>query len=126
MTRALERLSRLRQSLARLRDEANQLLEVFLERTPLARGTVYNLRRTCGKPSCGCATAGRRHAVTVLSVSEAGHTRLRAIPQDQIPDLRALTARYRRFRKARARLVTVHRTMVAVIDQLAAARRRER
>jgi hypothetical protein len=126
MTRALERLSRLRQSLARLREEATQLLEVFLGRDPLVRGTVYELRRKCGKPSCGCATAGPLHAVTVLSVSEEGRTHLRAIPQDQITELRTLTARYRRFRRARARLVKVHRTMVAVIDQLAAARRRER
>jgi hypothetical protein len=126
MTRALDRLSRLRQSLARLRDEATSLLEVFLGRTPLARGTVYELRRTCGKPSCCCATAGQRHAVTVLSVSEEGRTRLRAIPQGQIAGLRALTARYQRFRRARARLVKVYRTMVAVIDQLDAARRRER
>ena len=126
MTRALERLSRLRQSLARLRDEANQLLEVFLGRDPLVRGTVYELRRQCGKPSCACATEGQRHAVTVLSFSEAGRTRLRAIPHGQIADLRALTARYQRVRRARARLVKVHRTMVAVIDQLEAARRRER
>ncbi len=126
MTRALERLSRLRQSLARLRDEANQLLEVFLERTPLVRGTVYELRRTCGKPSCCCTREGQRHAVTVLSVSEEGRTRLRAIPHDQLAALRTLTARYQRVRRARARLVKVHRTMVAVIDQLAAARRRER
>lgn len=126
MTRAIERLSRLRQSLARLRDEATQLLEVFLGRTPLARGTVYELRRKCGKPSCCCATEGRLHAVTVLSCSEEGRTRLRAIPQGQIADLRALTARYQRFRRARARLVKVYRKMFAVIDQLEAARRRER
>lgn len=126
MTRTLDRLSRLRQSLARLRDEANQLLEVFLGRTPLARGTVYELRRKCGKPSCCCATGGQLHAVTVLSFSEEGRTRLRAIPQGQIAGLRALTARYQRFRRARARLVKVHRKMFAVIDQLAAARRRER
>jgi hypothetical protein len=126
MTRALARLSRLRQSLVRLRDEATQLLKVFLGRDPLARGTVYELRRKCGKPTCHCATAGQLHAVTVLSVSEAGRTRLRALPPAQIAALRVLTARYRRFRRARARLVKVHRQMLAVIDQLDAARRTER
>jgi hypothetical protein len=126
MTRALARLSRLRQSLVRLRDEANHLLKVFLGRDPLARGTVYELRRKCGKPTCCCATEGRLHAVTVLSVSEEGRTRLRVIPPDQIAGLRVLTGRYQRFRRARARLVKVHRQMVAVIDHLAAARRKER
>ena len=126
MTHVRERLSRLRQSLARLRDEAHHLLPVFLARDPLARGTVYELRRKCGKPSCGCATEGRLHAVTVLSVSEGGRTRLRALPPDQIAARRVLTARYQRFRRARARLVKVHRQMVAVIDQLEGARRKER
>lgn len=126
MTSPRERLSRLRQSLIRLRDEANRLLEVFLDRAPVARGTVYELRRKCGKPSCCCATEGQLHAVTVLSVSEEGRTRLRTIPPDQITALRALTAQYQRFRRARARLVKVHRRMVTVIDQLAAARQQER
>lgn len=123
---AREQLSRLRQSLSRLRDEANQLLDVFLRREPLTRGSVYELRRKCGKPSCCCATEGQLHAVTVLSVSEEGRTRLRTIPPDQIATLRALTAQYQRFRRARARLVKVHRQMVTVIDQLAAARQPER
>lgn len=126
MTSSRERLSRLRQSLTQLRDEANRLLEVFLDRDPLARGTVYELRRKCGKPSCCCATEGQLHAVTVLSVSEEGRTRLRTIPPDQIAALRALTAQYQRFRRARARLVKVHRQLVTVIDQLAAARQRDR
>ena len=126
MTGTRERLSRLRQSLTRLRDEASRLLEVFLDREPVARGTVYELRRKCGKPSCCCATEGQLHAVTVLSVSEEGRTRLRTIPPDQIAAVRALTAQYQRFRRARARLVKVHRQMVTVIDQLAAARQQER
>ena len=62
--------------------------------------------------------------VTVLSVSEEGRTRLRAIPQGQIVTLRDLTARYQRFRQARARLVKVHAQMLAVLDQLEAARRK--
>ena len=90
----------------------------------MVRGTVYELRRKCGKPSCCCATEGQLHPVTVLSVSEEGRTRLRAIPTGQIAALRDLTARYQRFRRARARLVKVHAQMLAVIDQLEAARRK--
>ena len=82
MTATLERLSRLRQSVGRLRDEADQLLSVLLGRTPMVRGTVYELRRKCGKPSCCCATEGQLHPVTVLSVSEEGgeHACLDVIP----------------------------------------------
>jgi hypothetical protein len=124
MTATRERLSCLRQAVARCQDEANQLLEVLLGRTPLVRGTVYERRRKCGKPACRCVTAGRLHSATVLSVSEAGRTRLRAIPRGQLAALRDRTARYQRVRRARARLVKVHAQMLAIIDQLEAARRK--
>ncbi len=118
------RTSRLRQSLLGLHDQAGVLLEVFLASEPLVRGSVYELRRRCGRPSCRCAR-GRLHPVMVLSVSEQGRTRLRTIPQDRLAKLRELTQRYQRFRRARTRLVRVQRAMLAAIDQLAAARRKE-
>lgn len=49
-----------------LRDELGQLLEVFLARDPLVKGSVYELRRKCGKPTCGCAR-GAPHGTVVLS-----------------------------------------------------------
>jgi hypothetical protein len=118
------RISRLRQSLLGLHDRAGLLLEVFLASEPLVRGSVYELRRRCGRPSCRCAR-GRLHPVMVLSVSEQGRTRLRTIPEDRLAKLRVLTQRYRRFRRTRARLVQVQRAMLAAIDQLEAARRKE-
>ncbi len=118
------RTSRLRQLLLRLHGEGAVLLEVFLAPEPLVRGSVYELRRRCGRPSCRCAR-GRLHPVMVLSVSEQGRTRLRTLPEDRLAKLRELTQRYRRVRRARARLVRVQRAMLVVIDQLEAARRKE-
>lgn len=118
------RTRRLRQSLLGLHARAGVLLEVFLASEPLVRGSVYELRRRCGRPSCRCAR-GALHPVMVLSVSEQGRTRLRAIPQDRLAKLRELTQRYRRFRRTRARLVQVQRAMLAAIDQLEAVRRKE-
>ena len=43
----------------------------------------------------------------------------------QQAELVALTQRYRRFRKARARFLEVHAKMLAIIDKLEAARRKE-
>ncbi|MGH7702403.1 MAG: DUF6788 family protein [Gemmatimonadales bacterium] len=121
---ARPRTSRLRQSLLRLQDEAGTLLEVFLASAPLVRGSVYELRRRCGRPTCRCAR-GQLHPVMVISASEQGRTRLRAIPQDRLKGLRELTRSYQRFRRARARLVRVQREMLTVIDHLEAARRKE-
>jgi hypothetical protein len=118
-------LSRIRQALVQLRDELGLLLEVFLARDPLVKGSVYALRRKCGKPTCACAR-GELHGSVVLSWSEAGRTRLRSLPPSRRGDVRAAVRRYQRFRRARARLVKLHAEMLALIAALEAARRQER
>ena len=118
-------LSQIRQALVQLREECGQLLEVFLGRDPLVKGSVYTLRRRCGKPTCGCAQ-GHLHSTVVLSWSEAGRTRLRSLPPSRRGDVRAAVRRYQRFRRARARLVKLHAEMLALIAALEAARRQER
>jgi hypothetical protein len=115
-------LSRIRQTLVQLRDELGQLLEVFLARDPLVKGSVYALRRKCGKPTCGCAR-GALHGTLVLSWSEAGRTRLQTLLPDRPGDVRAAVRRYQRFRRARARLVKLHAEMLRLIDALEAGRR---
>jgi len=115
-------LSRIRQALVHLRDELGQLLEVFLARDPLVKGSVYTLYRRCGKATCGCVR-GPRHGTLVLSWSEGGRTRLRTLPPGRQGELRARVRRYQRFRRARARLVKLHAQMVVLIDALEAGRR---
>jgi hypothetical protein len=115
-------LSRIRQGLVQLRDELGQLLEVFLARDPLVKGSVYELRRKCGKPTCTC-TRGELHGTVVVSWSEAGRTRLIAIPPGRRGELRARTRRYQRFRRARARLGKLYAEMLRRIDALEASRR---
>jgi hypothetical protein len=124
MQRSADRLSRLRQALVRLRDELGQRLAIVLARAPVVKGTVYALRRRCGKATCHCA-AGAPHASWVLSWSEGGGTRLRAVPPNRLAALRAQTRAYQRLRRARARLGVLHREMLKVIDEIERLRRAE-
>ena len=117
-------LSRLRQGVRDSHEESGRLLSTLLEREPMVRGTVYELRRKCGKPGCSCAT-GEPHASLALTWSEEGRTRIRTVPPDRAEQLRLLTERYRRFRKARARLVKLQKQMMERIDRLETARRQE-
>src|SRR3990170_4306582 len=119
-----EQLSRLRQSLVRLRDELGARLEVILAREPVVKGTVYALRRRCGKATCHCAE-GAPHQTWVLSWSEGGRTRLRAVPPGRLGALRQQTRAYQRLRRARARLGRIHREILKVIDQIERLRRQE-
>src|SRR3989337_4146958 len=88
-----EKKSRLRQSLLHLAGEIKGLVEPFFSDRPVIKGTVYELRRRCGKPGCKCAQ-GELHARMVVSASERGKTRLRAIPRGFLVDTQQRVKRY--------------------------------
>ena len=124
MSAATDRASRLRQTLRTLLDDCRRQLERLLPLRQLVKGSVYDLQTRCGKPSCHCASPeGPLHTSTVLSWSEHGKTRLRALPPGQRSHLRQWTENYRRFRKARAALVKLHRRMLVHLDRLEKALR---
>lgn len=119
-----EKFSRLRHSLLRLVDEMKGLVEPFFSDRPVVKGTVYELKRKCGKPGCKCAQ-GELHARMVVSASEKGKTRLRAIPRGFLVDIQHKVGRYQELRRARARVVEIHRQMLRVMDEMEAMRREE-
>ena len=114
-------LSSLRSQLHALQQQLPALLEIFLGRQPLLPGSLYTLRRRCGKPNCRCAH-GERHASTVLSYRGQGRSRNITPPPEQLPAIRQLTDAYRRFRQARTQLLRLQRELLTVMDRLEAAR----
>jgi len=88
---------------------------------PVVRGTVYELKRKCGKPGCKCAR-GELHPRMVLSASEAGRTKIRAIPRGMLTDVKIRVRRYQKFRRSRARLGEIHKKMLAIFDEMEAMR----
>ena len=88
------------------------------------KGTVYELRRRCGKPGCRCAK-GELHARMVVSATEGGKTRLQVIPKGFLVEIEAKVRRYQELRRARARLGELYRTMLKVIDEMEGMRREE-
>ncbi len=112
-----QELSRLRQSLRRLTREVEQLAHPFMSESPVVRGSLYELKRSCGKAGCRCAS-GELHARMVLSVKEQGRTRLTVISKENLVEVRSKVDRYRRLRRNRARLGAVHREMLAVMDEI--------
>jgi hypothetical protein len=121
---AKEKFSRLRHSLVLLLDEMRGLIEPFFSDRPVIKGTVYELKRKCGKPGCKCAQ-GELHARMVVSASEGGKTRLRAIPRGFLVDTQQRVRRYQELRRARARVVEIHRQMLKLMDEMEGMRREE-
>lgn len=117
-------LSSLRSQLRTVSQQLHDLLETFLGREPLLPGSLYTLRRRCGKPTCHCAD-GTPHASTVLSYRGQGRPQNITPSAAQLPDVRQLTDDYRRFRQARSQLLRLQRQLLTLIDRLAAARVRE-
>jgi len=119
-----KKFSQLRQSLANLANEINQIIEPFLSDKPLIKGSVYELKTKCGKPGCKC-TKGELHKRMVVSASEKGKTKLRVIPIGSLVEVQRKVGRYQKLRKARARLVEVNKKMLQVMDEMEAMRREQ-
>ena len=117
-------ISSLRAKLGRLTQSIPQLAEICLEREALLPGSVYTLRRRCGKPNCRCAQ-GHLHQTEVLSY-RGGPRPQNVTPQPgQLEAFKKWTEAYRRFRQARAQLVKVHQQMLRLIDGIEAERVRQ-
>lgn len=115
------RLSALRSQLALAQQELQRLLECGFEREPLLPGSLYTLRRKCGKSNCRC-TRGELHESTVLSYRGQGPSRNISPAPEQIDALRRMTDDYRRVRQARAQFVRWQRKVLALLDAMEAAR----
>ena len=116
-----QRLSSLRSKLLQLQQLLPALLESCLGREPLLPGSLYTLRRKCGKPSCHC-TRGELHASTVLSYRGQGRPRNVTPPPQHLDAVRNLTDPYRRCRQARAQLVRWQKQLLQLVDELEAVR----
>jgi len=117
-----ENISRLRQRLWRLHGSLSRLLRAMTAQGSLTPGSFYLLRRKCGKPSCRCAR-GQLHAVWVLTRSENGKHKLYTVPPAQRAEVRQRAAAWRRYQRARARLVQQLSALLALADQIAQSQR---
>jgi hypothetical protein len=116
-----QQLSSLRSRLLAAQQQLPQLLEEWLGREPLLPGSLYTLRRKCGKPNCRCSR-GQLHESTVLSYRGQGRPRNISPPTEQLELLRSMTQHYRRCRQARAQLVRWQRQLLVLVDAMEAAR----
>jgi len=119
-----EKFSQLRKSLVHLTGEIKGLVKPCFSDRPVIKGTVYELKRKCGKPGCRCAR-GELHHRMVVSASERGKTRLQVIAHGFLVEVQGKVRRYQELRRVRARLGEVYRQMLQVMDEMEAMRREE-
>ena len=119
--RTTANISKLRQQFRRAYDAVARTLDSLLRSQPMVQGSFYLLRRKCGKPTCRC-TSGQLHPCWVLTRSEQGKDRLYPVPKDRRAQVRQWAAEYRRYQRARARLVKQQGQILALADQIAGQR----
>ncbi len=77
----------------------------LIQEAGLIRGTLLLRERTCGKPTCHCAT-GQRHVSLHLQVSREGKPQQVIVPRSMEEQVRQWVANYR----------TLHENIEAVSD----------
>lgn len=112
------KLSKIRFRLRRLNEESIKLMAIFMGRKPLLRGGVYRAVSKCGKPNCVCVREGKLHVAWRFYWTEGGKTLNRVLSKSEVDYYQRLTRNYQRFRRARARLVKIHKAMIELIDIL--------
>ena len=120
MSRRQDVASHARLRINGLREREQELLEILLSCRRAVKGSVYELKTRCGKPSCACAQ-GALHAAMVLSWSEAGKTKLMTVGPGDLQRMVRMTAEYRKFRQARAALVKLQKELLGEVDRLEGA-----
>src|SRR5258707_569671 len=116
-----QQLSSLRAQLLKAQQLLPSLLVDCFNRTAILPGSLYTLRRQCGKPSC-CCGRGQLHESTVLSYRGQGRPQTISPAPEHLEALRNLTEHYRRCRQARAQLVRWHKQLLKLVDELQAVR----
>jgi len=111
-------LSRCRQKLKEVIVAGTRLLPTFMSRKPLVKGGVYQTRTKCGKQGCKCEREGQLHVVWRFYCTVGGRTTIRTLKQKDIIKYRSLTESYQRFRRARSRLVKIHRKQMELVNRL--------
>jgi hypothetical protein len=114
-------LSRQRRQLWQLWRTAERLVRRMQQVHPMCPGSLYLLRRRCGKPTCRCGQ-GELHTAWVMTRSEQGRVRLYRVPEGERAAVRRLTESYREWQRARAALVKVTGELLRKLDALADGR----
>ena len=90
-----------------LQKRRRALLREMLRPDPLIVGTVCEVLRRCGTPTCHCAKSPG-HRQTLLLYGEGGRRTSRFIRSQDVAKVRRAWQRYRRFREALRELRTLN------------------
>jgi hypothetical protein len=90
---------------------------------PLLAGSLGQVARACGTPSCRCHHGGPKHAAYQLTFKDQGRSRSVYVPKDLVEEVRQWLAARRRLDQL---LYEVHQLSTALIRTHVRHRRRRK
>jgi len=111
--RNLARIRRLRS----LAERSARVFDALCDDEPFLIGSISLVKRTCGKPTCHCATTPG-HEAWVLATTHDARRRCQVVRQADVEEVRRRVARYMSFRKAVRELNAIHHELKAVLRGL--------
>ena len=81
-------------------DDKSNIVAKIRSLDNVIKGSVYEMKRYCGKKSCSCLRDKRPHKSLFLSFSYKGKTRLVPIKAEQIPEIKRRISDYKELKAA--------------------------
>ena len=91
-----------------LKKEKNKVIEKIHSLDNVIRGSIFEMKRFCGKENCRCAKTKIPHKSMFLSFKYQGKTRLVPIKKDQIPQIKRCIKDYKQLKAAIDELARVN------------------
>lgn len=83
-----------------LKNEKIKVLEKIQSLDNVIRGSIFEMKRFCGKKSCRCAKTKIPHKSMFLSFKYQGKTRMVPIKKNQIPQIKKHIKDYKELKAA--------------------------
>ena len=77
-----------------------KFLDELAELWPVAKGSLAEVRKPCGRKACVPCQEGRKHPAFIFTFRRSGKTLCRHVPRDLVPRLRQALANGRRMEEA--------------------------
>ena len=94
-----------------------RLLEALCDDEPFLVGSLSLIQRTCGKPTCHCATTPA-HPAWVLATTRDARRRCQVVRLADVEDVRRRVELYKRFKQALRDLDAIDREQTVLLRGL--------
>lgn len=92
---------RIPQSYNQIRRSIDARIKQLAPRGPVVAGTVSQIHKNCGRPSCHCLREGTLHSAFHFTCKVKNKTRTVYIPKDLLDEVRSWIEEHRRLRRLR-------------------------